>query len=72
MNSKAMGLIKAVIVLAAGAVVLFVLVQVQAMFQKTRSHTLKQMQGVRPVAEQPQAAPACDNETGICPISEFE
>lgn len=72
MNKKGLSWIGAVIVLAAGAVLLFVLVQVQAMFQKTQSHTLKQMQGVRPAAEQPQAATACDNEAGICPISEFE
>ncbi len=72
MSKKGLSWIGAVIVLAAGAVLLFVLVQVQAMFQKTQSHTLKQMQGFRPAAQQTQTPPSCDSEAGVCPISEFE
>ncbi|WP_428074206.1 hypothetical protein [Candidatus Avelusimicrobium aviculae] len=73
MNKKGFGWIGAVIVLAAGGVLLFVLLQVQAMFQKTQSQTLKQMQGGRAAQQQAQEPrPSCDDASGVCPLSEFE
>lgn len=61
MNRKGLSWIGAVFVLAIGGILLFCLLQVQTLFQKTQHHALKQMQGA--------GAPAgCDEETGVCPL----